>query len=752
MSLRRRLTWLLVAFTGFALAATFATIYAVQLHVEGAIAAFQQTMNEASWVDRIRLAAREQHVALREIMSGVGEADALYEARLERLFDELRHVARFGIRSQGRAQTEDLLELAAQLRAEFDDCLRLMQQGEHAAARAKLHDVIEGELLPRLDAALGDVRLALDDSRNRSVDDLVATGTQLLVLALTIGMLGIALAIVCAALAHRWVIAPVRQFQEAAEAFSRGNLAYQVQTRSNDELGALGRAMSQMAEGLARAQAELAVSEAKYRSLFRNLRDAAVICDAQGCVIECHDGDTNLLGRAGREAEGRPVLDAWPHWRKAAVDWEAVFGRVLMQGTYVRMADVTLPACDADQAPAIIDLIAYPVEFGQARHVAVVLRDVGERNRAERALRVSEQRYRLLFERNLAGVYRTTLDGRMLDCNESMATMMGYASREELLARHASDLYCTATDRAAFIACLQEQGVLTNSELRMRKKDGSTIDILENVLLLSDERGVPAVIQGTMVDITERKQAERALRTSEQRHRALADDLRRLTRRMHTIREDERARIARELHDELGQALTVLNMDLYWLRGRSWKQAEATQTRISSMSELVNATIKSIHRICSDLRPAILDDFGLTAAIEWQAREFQSRTGIRCQLTLPEEPVSLPREQVTTVFRMFQESLTNIARHARATEVAVTLGANSGTLSLRVADNGIGITKEQATKPNSVGLAGMRERALRWGGEVEITGIQGKGTTVMLRMPIAQTSVESHYDPSTDRG
>jgi len=352
------------------------------------------------------------------------------------------------------------------------------------------------------------------------------------------------------------------------------------------------------------------------------------------------------------------------------------------------------------------------------------------------------QRYRLLFDRSLAGIYRTTLDGRILDCNESLAAMLGYSSREEVLRHGAVDLYFQAADRKAFLAHLRQTGTLTNSELRLRRKDGSPIDILENVSLMRDEDGKLTLIEGTMVDITQRKRAEEALRDSEQRYRMLAEDLRRLMQHLQTVREEERARIARELHDELGQALTVLNLDLHWLRGRSWHGAETTQTRITALCALVNTTIQAVRRICADLRPPMLDDFGLPAAIEWQAREFQARTRVPCELSLPKMTPALPGECATAVFRILQESLTNIARHARATRVRVSLRVRADALLLKVTDNGIGIAAKKLVGPRSLGLVGMRERALRWGGHVEIIGRPGRGTTILLQLPIPPTAAE----------
>jgi len=347
-----------------------------------------------------------------------------------------------------------------------------------------------------------------------------------------------------------------------------------------------------------------------------------------------------------------------------------------------------------------------------------------------------DQRYRLLFEHNLVGVYRTTSSGRILDCNQSMAAIMGYRSRAELLRARAQDLYFSSTDRRAFLRRLRAAGVLTNLELTLKHKDGRPVHILENVVLVPDDAGRPRIIQGTMVDITDRKRAEEALRESERRYRELAGDLRRLAHRLQSIREEERSRIARELHDELGQALTVLNMDLHWLAGQPGTSRRPVQRRLKAMSALVGKTMRAVHRICADLRPSLLDDLGLPDAITWLVQSLRRRTSLRFQLSLPAETPGLSAEQAIDVFRVLQESLTNVVRHARATRVAVRLRISDQTLVLTVADNGIGIDPEQAAGLHSFGLAGLRERALRWGGCLTISNRRPSGAKVRLEMPL----------------
>jgi signal transduction histidine kinase len=226
-----------------------------------------------------------------------------------------------------------------------------------------------------------------------------------------------------------------------------------------------------------------------------------------------------------------------------------------------------------------------------------------------------------------------------------------------------------------------------------------------------------------------RRQAEEELRVSR-------EQLRNLSTHLQFVSERERASIAREVHDELGQALTALKMDLRWLSRRLSEEQAPLRAKIDAMSKLIDTTVRSVQRISAELRPAVLDDLGLAAAIEWQAGEFEQRSGITCRAVLPADDMALDRERATAVFRVFQESLTNVARHSGARKVEVTLEKRGGRAVLTVADDGKGIGDERMKSPASLGIIGMRERVAAFGGTLAVAHRAGGGTSVTASIPL----------------
>lgn len=231
-------------------------------------------------------------------------------------------------------------------------------------------------------------------------------------------------------------------------------------------------------------------------------------------------------------------------------------------------------------------------------------------------------------------------------------------------------------------------------------------------------------------EIWERKEAEEKLIETN-------DRLRRLSAHLHSIREEERKRIAREIHDELGQQLTVLKMDLSRVNKSSPQLSEKIQPMLTGIDE----TIKTVKRISSELRPGVLDDLGLVAALEWHCTEFEKRTGIQCNFHSTQTDFVLSNDASTAVFRILQETLTNVLRHSAATEVNILLRSTEEHLILDINDNGKGIPEKELKNQKSLGLLGMQERAAAFGGSLEITGEKEKGTEVKLTMPYSKISL-----------
>jgi signal transduction histidine kinase len=263
---------------------------------------------------------------------------------------------------------------------------------------------------------------------------------------------------------------------------------------------------------------------------------------------------------------------------------------------------------------------------------------------------------------------------------------------------------------------------------------------IDSVLKHRLSRLVPSV-ERALREAEERSERRRA----EERLRESHEQLRGLSVYLQYVREEERIRISREIHDELGQALTGLGLHLTWLTGRLPRTMRAVHRRIKAMSEHIDATIQTVRRIATELRPGILDAAGLVAALEWQANEFEKKTGIRCQVKTTVPETIWDQDLNTAFFRIFQETLTNVIRHANATRVDVRLAEAGSRLLLEVKDNGRGISEEQIGNTKSIGLLGMRERAALLGGEIKVQGQPGKGTTITVLIPRPEPN--GHFAP-----
>jgi two-component system sensor histidine kinase UhpB len=229
-------------------------------------------------------------------------------------------------------------------------------------------------------------------------------------------------------------------------------------------------------------------------------------------------------------------------------------------------------------------------------------------------------------------------------------------------------------------------------------------------------------------DITAQKKFLRQLENSR-------EELRRLNEYLNDMREKERKHISHEIHDELGQILTALKLEMFLMKKKLEGKDTALKKKASEVLRLIDSSIETVQKISYSLRPGVLDDFGLPAAIEWQVEEFQKRTGIEASVTINSRLEGLQRKSATTIFRVLQEALTNVARHSQATRVKASLHKHNGKLKFSVNDNGKGLSEEKLSDNRSLGLIGMRERVNFIGGEITIKGKKGKGTTIDITVP-----------------
>jgi len=287
-----------------------------------------------------------------------------------------------------------------------------------------------------------------------------------------------------------------------------------------------------------------------------------------------------------------------------------------------------------------------------------------------------------------------------------------------------------------------DSGVPDNIEIIMLDLDGNPLNHLIQFVAERDHDGKIIGALAFGIDITERRRTERELLESRQQ-------LRELSVHQQTLLEEERTRIARELHDELGQLLTGIKLDAMWLERHLLGDRPNVTSKVTSMSQLIDVALNAVHRVATDLRPEMLDDLGLRAAIEWLTEEFAKRTGIDFNLEIYGQPQcgnndcsciwevgNLNEELTTAVYRILQECLTNVARHAQATHVQVLLQCQDGKFMFRVTDNGKGIHSDNSIKRKSYGIIGMRERTRSLGATLNFSSAEKNGTSVEFVMPI----------------
>ena len=384
----------------------------------------------------------------------------------------------------------------------------------------------------------------------------------------------------------------------------------------------------------------------------------------------------------------------------------------------------------------------FPIEASISQHeeagrklYTVILRDVTERQRSEQMLARSEARLRGILDSAMDAIITVDSRQHIVLFNRAAEEVFGCPRDQAIGAPLA--WFIPERFRHAHTDLVRRFGEMGTTSRRMGeqrivmglRRNGEEFPIDASISQIGEqgERFYTVILR----DVTERTRAERALRDSR-------EEIRNLALAASSAREQEKSRIARELHDELGQALTALKIDVGWLREELGESRPDVMGKLAAMQVLLDGTVAAARRISADLRPLMLDDLGLVAACEWLAHNFQLRTGKRCEMVLGAGDLDLADPYATAVFRVLQESLTNVAKHAEASQVEVTLERSGDTVNLTVRDNGRGFATGEPRKQGSYGLVGLRERAHLLGGEVRVESAPGQGTFIEMRLPIGE--------------
>lgn len=383
------------------------------------------------------------------------------------------------------------------------------------------------------------------------------------------------------------------------------------------------------------------------------------------------------------------------------------------------------------------DYVVKDAEGQYLRFLPAVIRRVLAEERLRREKREAESKYRSLVEQIPAITYVAALDAPNTLLYISPQTMLLGFTPEEWLADPGLRLrYMHEEDRAAVLEQYERSrlsGEPLRCEYRMLTRGGKVLWFSDSASVVRDESGERLFLQGVMTNITSAKQKEQQLLESRELMRSLA-------RHQVAVREEERGRIARDVHDELGQKLTALQLEVSMLSARYHDDPPELSGKLRALLALIDSTMDSVRSIAADLRPPVLD-LGLAPAMEWQVQEFRRRTGIDCELVLGDDDIQLDGERATAVFRMLQEALTNVARHAHASRVEIALALRQGRLHLAIEDNGVGMPAGHPPEKKSLGLLGLRERALMMGGEVDIDSRPGR-TAVRIALPVPGAMME----------
>jgi len=453
----------------------------------------------------------------------------------------------------------------------------------------------------------------------------------------------------------------------------------------------------------------------RHAAIVESSEDAILSVTLDGVIVTWNPGAQHMFEYAENEVVGKPVTIIVPPERP---DEENKILETLREGGCIEQFETVRVSKTGKRIDVSLSISPIKDSTGKTVGYACIERDITKRKRAEEAVLSSEQRYRLLFERNVAGVGIASLDGRLLDCNDGWARILGYESRDEVVGRQASEFYFHPAERQQLLDELLENRAVFSRELQMRRKDGTPVWVMFNAAALKSEHNT-SVLQGTMIDISEWKRADEALLG--------------MTRKLVDAQEQERARIGRELHDDINQRLAMLSVELDQLE----QSPTEVQGRLHELRKELCQIADDVQALSHDLHSSKLDYLGAIAGMKSWCKEVAVRHKIEVAFR-SDFSGNLPLDVGLPLFRILQEAVTNSIKHSGEKQVEVQLSGDPGEIHLVVCDSGKGFDVETVLQGKGLGLTSMRERVRLANATIAIESSPMGGTKIHVHVPLGQ--------------
>ena len=508
------------------------------------------------------------------------------------------------------------------------------------------------------------------------------------------------------------------RFEDSRDGLHFRNAIYPV----FDDDGKVARlaVFAQNITGLRIAEEALRESEKNLASMFNSITESVFLLDPQGVLLSVNETTAKRLGSTPDGVKGRVAYDFLP--KEAADSRREIIEEVFRTGREAHFED--------SRNGKAFKHALYPVfdDDGKVSRLAVFSQDITGLKMAEEALRESEKNLATMFNAITESVFLLDAQGLLLSMNRTTAQRF-----DSTAGNMKGKVACSFMPRdvALFRKTKNEEVFRTGREVHFEDiRDGRHFK--HALYPVFDDDGKVSRLAGFSQDVTDQKRAEEELRASHAQ-------LRELSKHLQTAREQERIRIARGIHDELGQVLTAIILETSRLAKKMPKNLKALKSSAIFAAGLAKGAVQSVRKIIAELRPALLSDLGLAEAIKWQAGEYGKRTGIACAVCIDLKEIQIIDEISTAIFRIFQEAFTNVIRHAKATEMSVSLKAKDGYIELVIEDNGVGLDVNRRME-NTFGIIGMKERAQVLGGKFDIFSTAGKGTSIFVEVPVRDNS------------